>query len=259
VSDWKTIDYFGDESLNETRTRTSRTCAPSARCCCSPTWLVAVTGYEEAARSTATPTPSRRATRWLGRSRRSGALEATTSARSSMLPRPAVPDERTHLRSMTHRAHTRAALLMRLITPKRAQGQRGVMWRKAINNSTNSSATAAASSSAPMRNPSPCLSSPTSSGCPRQIITVPRRVRPEHDAGRDRCRQPAREELNALGWLDGLFAQYIEDRRREPRNDVLTDLALHYPDGHARSDVVVGRPLPVRRWSGDTADFSRPR
>ena len=39
-------------------------------------------------------------------------------------------------------------------------------------------------------------------------------------------------ELNALGWLDDRFAEYIEDRRREPRNDVLTHLALAtYPDG----------------------------
>ncbi len=37
---------------------------------------------------------------------------------------------------------------------------------------------------------------------------------------------------NALGWLDDWFAEYIEDRRREPRGDVLTDLALAtYPDG----------------------------
>jgi cytochrome P450 len=39
-------------------------------------------------------------------------------------------------------------------------------------------------------------------------------------------------ELNALAWLDDWFAHYIEDRRREPRNDVLTDLAqATYPDG----------------------------
>jgi cytochrome P450 len=38
--------------------------------------------------------------------------------------------------------------------------------------------------------------------------------------------------LNALAWLDDYFATYIEDRRREPRSDVLTDLALaKYPDG----------------------------
>ena len=38
--------------------------------------------------------------------------------------------------------------------------------------------------------------------------------------------------LNALGGLDDWFARYIEDRRREPREDVLTRLALGtYPDG----------------------------
>ena len=38
--------------------------------------------------------------------------------------------------------------------------------------------------------------------------------------------------LNALSWLDEWFAEYIEDRRRERRDDVLTDLALAtYPDG----------------------------
>ena len=37
---------------------------------------------------------------------------------------------------------------------------------------------------------------------------------------------------NPLAWLDDWFAAYIEDRRREPRKDVLTDLALAtYPDG----------------------------
>ena len=39
-------------------------------------------------------------------------------------------------------------------------------------------------------------------------------------------------EMNALNWLDDWFSEYIEDRRREPRNDVLTNLALAtYPDG----------------------------
>jgi cytochrome P450 len=37
---------------------------------------------------------------------------------------------------------------------------------------------------------------------------------------------------NALGGLDEWFTRYVEDRRREPRGDVLTDLALAtYPDG----------------------------
>jgi cytochrome P450 len=38
--------------------------------------------------------------------------------------------------------------------------------------------------------------------------------------------------INALAWLDKWFSDYVEDRRRAPRKDVLTDLALAtYPDG----------------------------
>jgi cytochrome P450 len=37
---------------------------------------------------------------------------------------------------------------------------------------------------------------------------------------------------NALNWLDDWFTSYIEDRRREPRGDILSDLAnATYPDG----------------------------
>src|SRR5690606_10259765 len=37
---------------------------------------------------------------------------------------------------------------------------------------------------------------------------------------------------NPLAWLDDWFAEYIEERRREPRGDVLTQLAqATYPDG----------------------------
>jgi cytochrome P450 len=37
---------------------------------------------------------------------------------------------------------------------------------------------------------------------------------------------------NALGWCDEWFTEYIEDRRKNPRDDVLTSLALAtYPDG----------------------------
>jgi cytochrome P450 len=38
--------------------------------------------------------------------------------------------------------------------------------------------------------------------------------------------------LNALAWLDAWFAEYIEDRRRQPQDDALTRLAeATYPDG----------------------------
>jgi cytochrome P450 len=48
--------------------------------------------------------------------------------------------------------------------------------------------------------------------------------------------------LNALGWLDDWFGRYIEDRRRAPRQDVLTDLALAtYPDGSTPEVTAVVR------------------
>src|ERR1700744_1090848 len=48
--------------------------------------------------------------------------------------------------------------------------------------------------------------------------------------------------INPLEWLDDKFCNYIEDRRRDPRNDVLTSLAgVLYPDGSAPPVIEVVR------------------
>jgi len=48
--------------------------------------------------------------------------------------------------------------------------------------------------------------------------------------------------INPLEWLDGKFCSYIEDRRREPRSDVLTALATaKYPDGSTPEVIEVSR------------------
>jgi cytochrome P450 len=48
--------------------------------------------------------------------------------------------------------------------------------------------------------------------------------------------------INPLEWLDEKFSSYIEDRRREPRNDVLTSLATaKYPDGSTPEVIDVVR------------------
>jgi cytochrome P450 len=48
--------------------------------------------------------------------------------------------------------------------------------------------------------------------------------------------------INPLEFLDEKFSSYIEDRRREPRGDVLTDLAgARYPDGSVPAAVEVVR------------------
>ncbi|MEZ0052308.1 cytochrome P450 [Mycobacterium sp. MAA66] len=48
--------------------------------------------------------------------------------------------------------------------------------------------------------------------------------------------------VNPLEWLDEKFVTYLEDRRREPRNDVLTALATaKYPDGSTPEVIDVVR------------------
>jgi cytochrome P450 len=48
--------------------------------------------------------------------------------------------------------------------------------------------------------------------------------------------------INPLEWLDEKFCSYIEDRRREPRDDVLTALATaKYPDGSTPEVIEVVR------------------
>ncbi len=50
--------------------------------------------------------------------------------------------------------------------------------------------------------------------------------------GKIGSREFAGGDLNPLSWLDDWFTDYVEDRRRHPGRDVLTDLALAtYPDG----------------------------
>jgi cytochrome P450 len=49
-------------------------------------------------------------------------------------------------------------------------------------------------------------------------------------------------QLNSMEWLDDSFVGYIEDRRREPRDDVMTGLALaKYPDGSTPDIMAVVR------------------
>ena len=48
--------------------------------------------------------------------------------------------------------------------------------------------------------------------------------------------------INPLEWLDDKFCSYIEDRRRDPRNDVLTALATaKYPDGSTPEVIEISR------------------
>jgi cytochrome P450 len=139
-----------------------------------------------------------------------------------------------HMVTMDPPDHTRErALLMRLITPKRLRDNEAFMWRLADRqldefvDDGHCEFISAYSQPFAMLVVADLLGVPESDhrkfregfGLSKGIGTV----------GVGASGAPAG---NPLGWLDEWFASYVEDRRREPRTDVLTDLALAtYPDG----------------------------
>jgi cytochrome P450 len=139
-----------------------------------------------------------------------------------------------HMVTMDPPAHTRErALLMRLITPKRLKDNEAFMWRLAdqqLDELVRGDRCEFISA----------YSQPFAMLVVADLLGVPEADHQRFREGFGLSAAPGgmREgdegasDLNALAWLDDWFADYIEDRRREPRQDVLTDLALAtYPDG----------------------------
>jgi cytochrome P450 len=143
-----------------------------------------------------------------------------------------------HMVTMDPPDHTRErALLMRLITPKRLKQNEAFMWGLADRQLDEFLADGRCEFIARYSQPFAMLAVADLLGVPES----------DHQAFRDGfglTHSPGGlgEEngpgMNALDWLDEYFASYIEERRREPRADVLTDLALAtYPDG-STPDVI---------------------
>ncbi len=137
-----------------------------------------------------------------------------------------------HMVTMDPPAHTRErSLVMRLLTPKRLKENEAFMWRLADRQLDEFVADGRCEFISAYSQPFAMLVVADVLGVPeadherfRQgfgLSPTPGKLSEEGDIG-----------TNALGWLDGWFSEYIEDRRREPRGDVLTSLALAtYPDG----------------------------
>jgi cytochrome P450 len=235
LSDWTAIDFFNDESLvedpypyfDELR----------GRCPVLPLdhlAVVAVTGYDEAHevyRDT----------------------DAFSSCNSVIGPFATFPvpldgddvsaviaryrDElpmHEHMVTMDPPEHTRErALLMRLITPKRLKDNEAFMWGLADQQLDEFLAEGRCEFMRAYAQPFAMLVVADLLGVPQADH---RRFREGFGLikaiGQVGAGETGSVGENPLSWLDEWFAAYIEDRRREPRKDVLTELALAtYPDG----------------------------
>jgi cytochrome P450 len=148
-----------------------------------------------------------------------------------------------HMVTMDPPGHTRErALLMRLFTPRRLKENEEFMWRLADRQLDEFLADGRCEFIGAYSQPFAMLVVADLLGVPesdhRRFREAFGLLRPPGELGVDE----APKELNALGWLDDRFTRYIEDRRREPRRDVLTDLALaRYPDGSTPDVTAVVR------------------
>jgi len=139
-----------------------------------------------------------------------------------------------HMVTMDPPDHTRErGLLMRLITPKRLKDNEAFVWRLADEQLDEFMGDGRCEFITAYTQPFAMLVVADLLGVPKE----------DHQRFRDGFgltgtvgEVGAGEEgspgENPLAWLDAWFAEYVEDRRRRPRQDVLTDLALAtYADG----------------------------
>ncbi len=235
MTDWETTDFFSDDSLLEDPYPYFEHLR--SRCPVLPLphhGVVAVTGYDEAAevyRDEATFSSCNSVVGPFA----SFPVELTGDDVSAVVDRyrDQLPMNE-HMVTMDPPAHTRErALLMRLITPKRLRDNEEFMWRLADRQLDEFVADGRCEFISAYAQPFAMLVVADLLGVPEQdhqrfregfgLSGSPGKLGAEGAEG---------PGINALGWLDEWFADYIEDRRRRPRRDVLTDLALAtYPDG----------------------------
>ncbi|MCU1456544.1 MAG: cytochrome [Actinomycetia bacterium] len=148
-----------------------------------------------------------------------------------------------HMVTMDPPTHTQErALLMRLITPKRLKENEAFMWRLADQQLDEFIADGRCEFIGAYAQPFAML-------VVADVLGVPEAEHERFRRGFGLSGNPGEigsdqsdMAMNALGWLDECFTTYIEDRRREPQGDVLTDLALaKYPDGSTPEVTAVVR------------------
>ncbi len=243
--DIDSIDFFGDESLVEDPYPYFEELR--ARCPVLPLphlGIVAVTGYDEATEVYRDPNTFSSCNSVVGPFATFPVpLEGDDVGAVIDRYRDQLPMHE-HMVTMDPPEHTRErALLMRLITPKRLRDNEAFMWRLADQQLDEFVANGRCEFIREYTQPFAML-------VVADLLGVPQEDHERFRAGFGLSRGPgvigAGEEGamggNALAWLDEYFAEYVEDRRRTPRDDVLTDLALAtYPDGSTPDVTAVVR------------------
>ena len=235
MSDWTTIDYFSDDSLVED----PYPYLDSLREQCPVLPLehlgvVAVTGYDEASEVYRDPDTFSSCNSVIGPYATFPVpLEGDDISDIVAKYRDQLPMHE-HMVTMDPPDHTRErALLMRLLTPRRLKDNEDFMWGLADRQYDEFLPDGRCEFIQAYAQPFAML-------VVADVLGVP-----ESDHQRLRHGFGLTEKIaevgagaegsvgeNPLNWLDDLFASYIEDRRANPREDVLTKLALGtYPDG----------------------------
>jgi cytochrome P450 len=239
VSAYDTADWFTDESIaNDPYPYLAHL---RSKCPIQPTGLrgvVAVTGYDEAVEIFRDPGTFSACLSVVGPFAKFLPIEGEDVGSIIDAHRHELP-QNEHMVTMDPPDHTRErALLMRLITPKRLQENEAFIRDLADRQLDPIIA----------RGHSEFItefSEPLATMVIADLLGVP-------EADHDRIREgfglmagttgdlQGRVDYrpNSMAWLDELFTGYIEERRREPRGDVMSGLALaKYPDG-STPDVI---------------------
>src|SRR3984957_6263214 len=149
-----------------------------------------------------------------------------------------------HMVTMDPPDHTRArSILSRLLTPSRLKENEEFMWQLADRQLDEFLGNGGCGFNAQYSKTFPTVVIADLLGVPeedhKQFRTVLGADRPGARVG---ALDHQSVGINPLEWLDDKFCNYIEDRRREPRNDVLTALATaKYPDGSTPEVIEISR------------------
>jgi cytochrome P450 len=231
VTDFETVDFFTDESLVPDPypyfdyLRSKCPVAPA-----SPYGVLAVTGYEEALAVYKDPAFSSCvsvAGPFSGMPFGPGGDDVTELIEEH---RASVPMAE-HITSQDPPLHIRTrGLLNKLITPKRLKENEDFMWRLADQQLDTFIDRGKAEFLADYAKPFSLLVIADLLGVPPEDHEEFKAVFALETVGELGKETPTSH--NPLEWLNDKFYSYIEDRRREPRDDVLTELAqAKYPDG----------------------------